>query len=390
MPIPRPDYLLDFSMPSVIHSVSVNRSIFLLNDNLMNYLKASKISLLIIALSFIANTSIAGTESAEPAFAAAAKPGDTVKVTIGKTTADMICVNNSSSNVTFPDGYGDASTETLTKPFFMGKTEVTNAQFAEVLQWAYNKKKFSKTITDSNGINKIKAKYGEQELINFKDSDSKIHYSAGLFTVDKGFENHPVVCVTWHGAVIFCNWLTEMKDGGTANLVYSGIDPDWWNQMATVENASKTGYRLPSTAEWSFAAKYAGTGAGDRTDLVSQNVNGGAALLTPGLYWSKGAYPSGAAKAWDDVANENSTYAVFDTDRPAMVMSKAANKLGLFDMSGNAAEWSFTFYFRDKHHRNVNGGSYLENGSNVQVYSGYSSEPSEWSRAVGFRLAKTK
>ncbi|MEJ0105547.1 MAG: formylglycine-generating enzyme family protein [Bacteroidota bacterium] len=94
-------------------------------------------------------------------------------------------------------------------------------------------------------------------------------------------ENHPIVNVSWEEAVAYCKWLSE--------------------------SAGKS-YRLPTEAEWEYAAK------------------GGAK--------SKGYLYSGSNRI-DDVAwfKDNS----HDSTHP--VALKLPNELGLYDMSGNAFEW---------------------------------------------------
>ena len=55
---------------------------------------------------------------------------------------------------------------------------------------------------------------------------ARINYSGGVFTVDSGFENHPVTYVSWYGATAFCNYY---------------------------------GYRLPTEWEWQAVADYDGS-----------------------------------------------------------------------------------------------------------------------------------
>lgn len=230
-------------------------------------------------------------------------PGDVVSITVGSETVKMIYANNRTS-ITFPfspEGtLVNHNPATLTRKFFMSGTQVTNALMAEVLQWAYNNGKFSTTVGDHNGLDETTAKHGGQELLELDAPDIKINYSGGSFTVDAGYKNHPVVCVTWYGAIMFCNWLTEMRDGNTSNLVYTGIDATWEHDE-TVEDAAKNGYRLPSSQEWEYAARYIGTTVPTKgtlaTEYVAQNVNSGHATLTAGYYWTPAGYASGAIRA---------------------------------------------------------------------------------------------
>jgi sulfatase modifying factor 1 len=319
-------------------------------------------------------------------------PGDTVSVTAGSVSFDMIYANNQSS-ITFPTGTDDKGTATLTRKFFMAETEVTNALMAEVLQWAYDNGWFSATAGDHNGLNSTTVKYGGQQLLDLDDVNIKINYGSGSFTVDSGYENHPVVCVTWYGAIMFCNWLTEMTDGNTDNLVYSGIDTTW-DHTETVENPSKTGYRLPSMDEWEFAARYTGQTVPTDEDLASEYVakshNGGSISLTAGYYWIPSDYASGAIKDFTN-ATETNSVAWYNGTPPAgelkAVAGKVKNKLGIYDMSGNVGEWCFTLNGANRVER---GGSWSIGGGGIRVGYWNDEDPSLENYNLGIRLARTQ
>lgn len=337
---------------------------------------------------------------AESGFAGATTIGTPGTITVGAETVDIIYANNQPT-ITFPYS-PTASTPvndtpaTLTRKFFMSQTEVTNALMAEVMQWAYNNGKLSTTVSDHNGVDGTTVKYGGQQLLNLANSYIRINYSAGSFTVDAGYQSHPVVCVSWYGAIIFCNWLTEMRDGNTTNVVYTGIDSTW-DHTETVENADKRGYRLPSSEEWEYAARYIGTTAPTEgtlaTGYIAQGLRTGHSTLTAGYYWTPASYASGATR---DYYNEAETRAaawyVADpamggSDKLMSVAQKRANKLGLYDMSGNVWEWCFT---ADGSKRIERGASWDNYSTTLQLGFWSSLDPSVKYHFIGFRFARTQ
>ncbi len=339
-----------------------------------------------------------GSSTPDP-FVAATTPGQQVTITAGSETINMIYANNQAS-IIFPFS-SDAGTPadnnpaTLTRKFFMSETEVTNAVMAEVLQWAYNNGKFSTTVGDHNGLDSTTAKYGTQQLLDLDDLNIKINYSSGSFTVDAGYEDHPANCVTWYGAIMFCNWLTEMRDGSTTNCVYNEPDTTWAH-TETTETAANAGYRLPSSEEWEYAARYIGTTAptaGDlATEYVAQGYNSGHATLTAGYYWTPADYASGAIR---DYNNETETRAVawysgdpgMGGDKLMPVAQKTANQLGLYDMSGNVWEWCFTV---SGSFRVLRGASYPDIAVDVQAGKWTYTVTSDEGPVYGFRFARTQ
>ena len=128
----------------------------------------------------------------------------------------------------------------------------------------------------------------------------------------------PVENVNWFKCIAFCNELTKkVAELGESQCVYTVEGHPYGEADATakkipVMDMSKKGFRLPTEAEWEWAAK-GGTddkwaGTNEQTQLVNY--------------------------AWYN-ANSNKTYEV---------KKKTANGYGFYDMSGNVAEWCWDWY----------------------------------------------
>ena len=122
-----------------------------------------------------------------------------------------------------------------------------------------------------------------------------------------GRSNQPVIHVDWYDAVEYCNWLSER----------TGLDPCYFGKGNLVEcDFSANGYRLPTEAEWEYAAR------------------GG-----------KNSY--GFIYAGSENPDEVAWYANNSNDQLHPVGVKAPNELGLFDMCGNIFEWCWDWYDKD-------------------------------------------
>ena len=137
-------------------------------------------------------------------------------------------------------------------------------------------------------------------------------------SVTKG-DKLPVTNITWYDAVQYCNSLS-MNEGLTPCYSVSGTTVTW--------NRAANGYRLPTEAEWEYAARAGTTTPFHFGDYVHNS--------DANCYNAYG-YNNDASGSW---VNGSEAY----LRRTVEVDQYSANAYGLYNMHGNAAEWVWDWY----------------------------------------------
>ncbi|MCG8331513.1 MAG: SUMF1/EgtB/PvdO family nonheme iron enzyme [Chitinophagales bacterium] len=257
---------------------------------------------------------------------------------------------------TFQMGYDDTKTKNKAPTisvddFYMDRYEVTNAKFAAFL--------------NSEGNQAV----GGANWYKIESSNAKIEKYRDQYQIKRGYEKHPVVEVSWYGAIAYCNWLSKKEH---LTPVYS------INGTSISINWDADGYRLPSETEWEYAARSGGRD--DRWAGTSSKDN----LMDFANYWTP---------------DNNDIY-----EETTPVGHYYANNIGLYDMSGNVWEWCWDWY-KDNYYKKcpshnprgpilgsekvVRGGSWSSDPDELKCNNRNSYAPIFRLDFMGFRVCKT-
>ncbi len=271
----------------------------------------------------------------------------------GAVSFDWAVIGNAGNPADTRTSYGSVGYE-----YKITTTEVTTAQYVAFLN--------AVAAEDANGLyNTNMGSSTYYSGINRTGSSGSYVYS-----VNAGWENRPVVYVSWYDTLRFANWLHNGQPTGLQNASTTEKGAYDMSLGASVEREAKANYWLPNDDEWYKAAYYSPGGTY--------------------YYYATGSdtCPSRTTPAGD--TGNNANYYVGNiylglTDVGAY--DESESPYGTYDQNGNVREWNETLM--GGVFRGLRGSSWYSNVFNLHSTTRYYNAPTLEDNQSGFRVASS-
>lgn len=198
-----------------------------------------------------------------------------------------------------------------------------------------------------------------------------------VFDAGAGRGYNPVIYVTWYDAVSYCNWLSTQQG---LNPAYTIKSEKKYGPASVLLDTLSDGYRLPTEAEWEFAASWTPEG--------------------------KSKFGNGRDTASTNEINYQDDELYSYRPKIKAVKSYNPNPLGLYDMSGNVYEWCWDWFLEgyyndcrdgvdnprgplDGFHKIIRGGSWYFNQDFCRSSYREVEVPLNRDDITGFRVARS-
>ncbi len=212
---------------------------------------------------------------------------------------------------------GPQTEVTLTRPYWLGIHEVTQAQWRFLMG--------TDVMAQARRVQQDDTRFliGGKRTIPLREFFGVAKDGDVLRLVGNTDDNLPIIWVTWNECVAFCRKLTEAERA--AGRLPAGYE-----------------FRLPTEAEWEYAGRAGSTGPVYEPATGAGKASGSSALDAVAWYAANSGvgYVGHAIDThdWPEQKEEAAGRA-----GPRAVGTKAPNAWGLYDMLGNAAEWCLDF-----------------------------------------------
>jgi formylglycine-generating enzyme required for sulfatase activity len=233
-------------------------------------------------------------------------------------------------------------------------TDVTNAQYARFLNEALAEGQVKVSGNQIEGFypgdvyhgydHEEEIKAGYYTYIPLDDPGLRLDFDGQVFTPKPGYENHPMVMVSWFGAKAYCDFY---------------------------------GWRLPTEVEWEKSARGVDGRSFPWGDEIERN--------NANFYGSHDPFEKIVGSLGDTTPVGFYNGQIYDGYQTI----DSPSPYGLYDMAGNVWQWTGDIY-KGVHYRYMRGGSKANYAYNLRVWTRNSAGPTYYSPNVGFRCARDK